>query len=60
LLLICGCVGRLAPIVCHRGESHAAPEILRRPNFIFFDQPGRFEASADPFATALQTNIGCN
>ena len=34
------------------------PEALRRLNFIFFDDPGQFEASADKLAEALQTDIG--
>ena len=34
------------------------PETLRRLNFIFFDDPERFDANADKLAEALQTNIG--
>jgi tetratricopeptide (TPR) repeat protein len=49
---------RFAPIVCRRVEDSATPEALRRLNFIFFDDPNRFEASADRLAEALQTDIG--
>src|SRR5919204_1404316 len=49
---------RFAPIVCQRVEDGAVPEALRRLNFIFFDDPGQFEASADKLAEALQTDIG--
>ena len=49
---------RFAPIVCRRAEDGAVPEALRRLNFIFFDDPTRFEASADRLAEALQTDIG--
>jgi tetratricopeptide (TPR) repeat protein len=49
---------RFAPIVCRRVEDAAVPEPLRRLNFIFFDDPDRFEASADRLAEALQTDIG--
>jgi hypothetical protein len=49
---------RLAPIVCRRVDDGATPEALRRLNFIFFDDPVRFEASADQLAEALQTDIG--
>ena len=38
---------RFAPIVCRRVEDGAVPEALRRLNFIFFDDPAGFEASAD-------------
>jgi hypothetical protein len=41
---------RFAPIVCRRAPNDAVPEPLRRLNFIFFDDPGRFEASADQLA----------
>ena len=39
-------------------KTAAIPEALRRLNFIFFDDPARFEASADRLAEALQTDIG--
>ena len=48
---------RFAPIVCRRVEDEATPEALRRLNFSFFDDPDRFEASADQLAEALQTDI---
>jgi formylglycine-generating enzyme required for sulfatase activity len=49
---------RFAPIVCGRVEDSAVPEALRRLNFIFFDDPERFDASADRLSNALQTDIG--
>jgi len=49
---------RFAPIVCRRTDEGAVPETLRKLNFIFFDDPARFEASADQLAQALQTDIG--
>src|SRR6185437_413630 len=49
---------RFAPIVCRRTDDKAVPEALRRLNFIFFDDPTRFEASADQLAEALNTDIG--
>jgi hypothetical protein len=50
---------RFAPIVCRRRvDDTAVPEALRRLNFIFFDEPAQFEASADKLAEALQTDIG--
>jgi formylglycine-generating enzyme required for sulfatase activity len=48
---------RFAPIVCRRVDDAAVPEALRRLNFIFFDDPDQFEASADRLADALQTDI---
>jgi formylglycine-generating enzyme required for sulfatase activity len=48
---------RFAPLVCRRVEDRAVPEALRRLNFIFFDDPEQFEASADRLAVALQTDI---
>src|SRR5580700_3244069 len=48
---------RFAPIVCRRVESSTLPEALRRLNFIFFDNPERFDASADALASALETDI---
>jgi hypothetical protein len=49
---------RFAPIVYRRVEDAATPEALRRLNFIFFDDPDRFEASADRLVEALATDIG--
>ena len=49
---------RFAPIVCRRVEDSSVPEPLRWLNFIFFDDPARFDTSADQLAEALQTDIG--
>ena len=49
---------RFAPIVCRRVADAATPEALRRLNFIFFDDPTRFEANAGQLAEALKTDIG--
>jgi len=48
---------RFAPIVFRQVEDGGVPGALRRLNFIFFDDPGRFEASADRLADALETDI---
>jgi formylglycine-generating enzyme required for sulfatase activity len=48
---------RFAPIVCRPVDDTAVPEALRRLNFIFFNDPARFEASADQLAEALQVDI---
>jgi Sulfatase-modifying factor enzyme 1/TIR domain len=49
---------RFAPIVCRRVEDSAVPEALGRLNFVFFDDPEQFEASADRLTEALRTDIG--
>ena len=49
---------RFAPIVCRRVDEAATPEALRRLNFVFFNDPAKFEASADRLADALRTDIG--
>ena len=49
---------RFAPIVCRRVDDAAVPELLRRLNFIFFDDPARFDAAADKLAEALRADIG--
>jgi TIR domain len=49
---------RFAPIVVRRVEDAAIPDTLRRLNFIFFDDPERFESSIDQLAEALTTDIG--
>jgi hypothetical protein len=49
---------RLAPIVWRRVSDEAVPEPLARLNFIFFDDPAKFEGSADRLAEALSSNIG--
>jgi TIR domain len=48
---------RFAPIVYRRADDGLIPEPLRRLNFIFFDDPDRFDASADALTDALQTDI---
>ena len=48
---------RFAPIVCSAVDPDAVPEPLRRLNFIFFDDPTKFEESVDRLAEALQTDI---
>src|SRR5579863_5738140 len=45
---------RFAPIICRRTDDGAVPDALRRLNFIFFDDPARFVASADKLAEALK------
>jgi tetratricopeptide (TPR) repeat protein len=49
---------RFAPIVCRRVPDAAVPEVLRRFNFAFFDDPDQFDATADRLADALTTDIG--
>src|SRR3954452_15873298 len=49
---------RFAPIVFRPVEDAALPEELAKLNFIFFDDPARFEESADQLASALTTDIG--
>ncbi len=49
---------RFAPIIYRPVDDGETPEALRRLNFIFFDDPARFEESADKLAEALQTDIG--
>jgi formylglycine-generating enzyme required for sulfatase activity len=49
---------RFAPIVCRRVADSAVPEPLRRLNFIYFDDPERFEKSTDRLAEALRTDVG--
>ena len=49
---------RFAPIVARRANDNAIPEALRRLNFIFFDDPEKFEASLARLVEALQTDIG--
>jgi hypothetical protein len=48
---------RIAPIVCRHVEDGATLETLRRLNFVFFDDPAKFEASVDKLTEALQTDI---
>jgi WD40 repeat protein len=49
---------RLAPIVCRRVDDALVPDGLRRLNFIFFDDPTRFDVDVDQLAEALHTDIG--
>jgi tetratricopeptide (TPR) repeat protein len=49
---------RFAPVVFRPVEDKAVPEELAKLNFIFFDDPDRFEHSADQLAEALNTDIG--
>src|SRR3984957_8698321 len=49
---------RFAPIVCRRADDNAIPEALRRLNFIFFDEPDKFDAGLARLVDALQTDIG--
>jgi hypothetical protein len=48
---------RFAPIVYRQVNDGDVPDALRRLNFIFFNEPAQFEASADRLAEALQTDI---
>jgi hypothetical protein len=47
---------RFAPIVCKPGSIESIPEVLRRLNFIYFDDPARFESSARELVNALRTS----
>src|ERR1700730_5980097 len=49
---------RFAPIVFRPVQDKDVPEALAKLNFIFFDEPTRFETSADQLADALQTDLG--
>lgn len=49
---------RFAPIVYRRVEDSAVPDVLRRLNFIFLDDPSAFEAGVDKLAQALRSDIG--
>ncbi len=48
---------RFAPIVCRRVDDSAVPDALRRLNFIFFDDPDRFDTAVNQLADALKTHI---
>src|SRR5262249_53482872 len=48
---------RFAPIGYRLVEDKGVPEELAKLNFIFFDDPARFEQSADKLADALNTDI---
>jgi hypothetical protein len=49
---------RFAPVVFRPVDDKAVPEELAKLNFIFFDDPTRFEHSVDQLAQALNTDIG--
>ena len=48
---------RFAPIVFRPVQDKDVPEALAKLNFIFFDDPARFEQSTDQLAEALNTDI---
>jgi formylglycine-generating enzyme required for sulfatase activity/Flp pilus assembly protein TadD len=48
---------RFAPIVFRPVDDKAVPEELAKLNFIFFEDPTRFDQSADRLAEALNTDI---
>jgi hypothetical protein len=48
---------RFAPVVCRRVDDRAVPEALAKLNYLFFEDEGRFEESADRLAQALDTDI---
>ena len=48
---------RFAPVVCRPVEDSTVSEALRRLNFVFFDDPSRFDANADHLAVALQVGL---
>jgi formylglycine-generating enzyme required for sulfatase activity len=48
---------RFAPIIFRPVEDKSVPEALAKLNFIFFNNPDRFEQSTDQLAEALQTDI---
>jgi hypothetical protein len=48
---------RFAPVVCRRVDDKAVPAALAKLNFIFFDEAGRFEESAERLSHALSTDI---
>jgi formylglycine-generating enzyme required for sulfatase activity len=48
---------RFAPVVCRRVEDSAVPQRLARLNFIFLDEPERFEVGIDRLVEALQGDI---
>ncbi|MGO9005979.1 MAG: TIR domain-containing protein [Beijerinckiaceae bacterium] len=49
---------RIAPIVCRPIESDHVPVDLAKLNFIFFDDPERFDAALAQLIEALATDIG--
>lgn len=48
---------RFAPIVCRPVDVKSVPQELARLNFIFFDDPSRFDESMAQLGEALETDI---
>jgi formylglycine-generating enzyme required for sulfatase activity len=48
---------RFAPVVCRKVDDKEVPEVLRRLNFIFFDEAEQLDKNADRLAEALNTDI---
>src|SRR6266851_4900673 len=48
---------RFAPIVCRPPDDEAVPDVLRRLNWIRFDDPGRFEERVAQLTQGLTTDI---
>jgi hypothetical protein len=48
---------RFIPIVLRRVSAREVPKQLSEPQWIFFDDPARFDASVDELSSALQTDI---
>jgi len=48
---------RFAPIVCRAVDVKSVPQELSRLNFIFFDDPSRFDESMGHLCDALETDI---
>lgn len=48
---------RFAPIVYRRVDNNAVPKALAQLNFIFFDDPTRFDMNMDQLIDALKTDI---
>jgi WD40 repeat protein len=49
---------RFAPVVFRPVAHQSIPDALAKLNFVFFDDPARFEQGADQLAEALNTDIG--
>src|SRR5216684_7142135 len=47
---------RFAPIVCRPADDEAVPDVLRRLNWIRFDDPGLFEERVAQLTEALTTD----
>jgi formylglycine-generating enzyme required for sulfatase activity len=48
---------RFAPVVYRQVHGAMVPEALQRLNYIFFNEPAKFEEAANRLADALQTDI---